>query len=171
MANKSNEKKQTSLNNLKKSNLDLLYNKKINSITHKKSLFTLMKNSNKVLMPNNQIKNIIKKDNNLTVLKNYFEFNQNLKYNRTQTDKNICCNKTNETLNKNQKINNTTNINNNVNYNKMINGASNEAEEGGKKNDENNLIECIKNNLDDNLKNMFDFSYQSFLNKESEREG
>ncbi len=35
----------------------------------------------------------------------------------------------------------------------------------------NELINCIKSSLDENLKGIFDFSYENFLNKESEREG
>ena len=170
--NRLNTSKQKSLKNLKKSNIDILYNKKRNSITHKKSLYTLMKESNKALMINNQIKNIIKKDCSLTLLKNYFEFNKNLKYKRTRTDKNILSNKTSKNMTKRQKINNNiTNINNNIYYNQIINRTNKGNEIGEKLKDDNNLIECIKNSLDDNLKNMFDFSYQSFLNKESEREG
>ena len=34
----------------------------------------------------------------------------------------------------------------------------------------NELISKIKDSLDDNLKHIFNFSYENFLNKESERE-
>jgi len=170
--NKSTTLNKISINNLIKSNIEIIFNKKPNSITHKKSLYTLMKESNKNLIQNNKIKNIIKKDTNLTLLKHYFEFNKNLKYNRARTDKNILRNKTPKNKNQRQKINNNIkHINYNLYYNNIINRTNKENENNEKINDENNLIECIKNNLDDNLKNMFDFSYQSFLNKESEREG
>ena len=165
---KSNISKQASLNNIKK------------NITYKKSLYSLTKESNKALMPkNNNLKKLAKKDYNLTILKNFLEFNKNLKYNRTKNSKNIFNNKTDKDINNNIKeknnINKTTNNNNNINnfyYNKIINKIPNDyGKKGEESNENNNLIACIKNSLDDNLKNMFDFSYQSFLNKESEREG
>ena len=53
----------------------------------------------------------------------------------------------------------------------MINKIPDAIEKSDEETKDNYLIACIKNSLDDNLKNMFDFSYQSFLNKESEREG
>ena len=168
---KSNTSKQTSANNLKK------------NITYKKSLYSLMKESNKAFLPNNNnIKKLVNKDCNLTILKNFLEFNKNLKYNRAKNNKNNFNNKTDKDIITNIKEksgnnNKTTNINNNINniyYNKIINKIPNDydikkGEESNENN--NNLIACIKNSLDDNLKNMFDFSYQSFLNKESEREG
>ena len=154
-------------------------NKIINNINNKKSLYTLTKVSNKILMPSNTVKNIIRKDSNLSILKSFIEFNKNLRNNKAKTDENKIINKTNAELNVNQNNSNSiTNINNNINnniyYNKIINKIENVPNDIVKKNeasDENNLIACIKNSLDDNLKNMFDFSYQSFLNKESEREG
>ena len=170
--NKSNSSNQTSINNLLQNN-----NKKINRITHKKSLYTLMKDSNKKIISNKTVKNIIKKDSNLSILKSFIEFNNN---NRSKTDKNNYNNKTNKDINKinnnSQNINNNiTNINNNINnniyYNKIINQMPDDSEKNVEITKDNNLIACIKNSLDDNLKNMFDFSYQSFLNKESEREG
>ena len=53
----------------------------------------------------------------------------------------------------------------------MINKIPDAIEKSDEETKDNYLIACIKNSLDDNLKNMFDFSYQSFLNKDSEREG
>jgi len=169
--NKSITSNQTSINNL-------LQNKKINRITHKKSLYTLMKDSNKTIMPNKAVKNIIKKDCNLSILKSFIDFNKN---NKSKTDKHTFISKKNKDVNiinnNGQNINNhITNINNNNNndniyYNKIINKMPDDVEKNDEITNYNNLIACIKNSLDDNLKNMFDFSYQSFLNKESEREG
>ena len=157
-------------------------NKKINKMTHKKSLFSLTKESNETLMQNNTVKNKQKKDLNFSILKYFIEFNKNVRNKRTKTEKRNFSDKTvdkeiNWVNNKNKNFNNyTTNINNNINnniyYNKIINKMPNDNNKNDdEKNKDINLIACIKNSLDDNLKNMFDFSYQSFLNKESEREG
>ena len=55
--------------------------------------------------------------------------------------------------------------------NKTINKIPNEVLDKEQKIiEDNDLIIFIKNSLDDNLKNFFDFSYKSFLNEESERE-
>ena len=157
---KSNTSIQTLNNNLPQNNT----NKKINRITHKKSLYTLMKGSNRTPSSNNAIKNLIKKDYNynLSILKSFIEFNKN---NRTKTKKNDFGNKTNQDINK------INNYSQNINSNEIINKIPNVIEKNEEETKDNNLIACIKNSLDDNLKNMFDFSYQSFLNKESEREG
>ena len=157
---KSNTSIQTLNNNLPQNNT----NKKINRITHKKSLYTLMKGSNRTPSSNNTIKNLIKKDYNynLSILKSFIEFNKN---NRTKTKKNDFRNNTNQDINK------SNNYSQNINSNKIINKIHNVIEKNDEETKDNNLIACIKNSLDDNLKNMFDFSYQSFLNKESEREG
>ena len=157
---KSNTSIQALNNNLPQNNT----NKKINRITHKKSLYTLMKGSNRTPSSNNAIKNLIKKDYNynLSILKSFIEFNKN---NRTKTKKNDFGNKTNQDINK------INNYSQNINSNEIINKIPNVIEKNEEETKDNNLIACIKNSLDDNLKNMFDFSYQSFLNKESEREG
>ena len=154
-------------------------NKKININNHKKSLYTLTKASNQALMPNNTAKNIVKKDYNLSILKSFIEFNRNVRNKKSKTNENKLINKTNPDSynnqnNANNNITNINNINNNIYYNKIINNIQNIPNDIVKNDEaskENNLIACIKNSLDDNLKNMFDFSYQSFLNKESEREG
>ena len=130
-------------------------------------------------MPNNTVKNIVKKDYNLSILKSFIEFNRNVRNKKAKTNENKIINKTNPDSynnqnNANNNITNINNINNNIYYNKIINNIQNIPNDIVKNDEtskENNLIACIKNSLDDNLKNMFDFSYQSFLNKESEREG
>ena len=130
-------------------------------------------------MPNNTVKNIVKKDYNLSILKSFIEFNRNVRNKKSKTNENKLINKTNPDSynnqnNANNNITNINNINNNIYYNKIINNIQNIPNDIVKNDEtskENNLIACIKNSLDDNLKNMFDFSYQSFLNKESEREG
>ena len=156
---KSNTSIQTLNNNLLQNNK----NKKINRITHKKSLYTLMKGSNRTPISNNTVKSLIKKDYNLSILKSFIEFNKN---NRTKTKKNAFGNKIN-----NKDINKTNNYSQNINSNEIINKIPDAIKKSDEETKDNYLIACIKNSLDDNLKNMFDFSYQSFLNKDSEREG
>ena len=74
---KSNTSIQTLNNNLLQNNK----NKKINRITHKKSLYTLMKGSNRTPISNNTVKNLIIKDYNLSILKSFIEFNKNNRVN------------------------------------------------------------------------------------------
>ena len=178
-----------------KKRINELPEKKINSITSKKSLYLLKKAKNP-LNNNNKINDIIKKDYKLSLLKRYFENNKGLRKNneekykgsfnrnnnyshKHENEKNIKNtnkgrnNNINIMGNKAFNINNINKVNNNIYYNKTINkiDKNNNNEFDVKIQKNNDLITCIKNSLDDNLKGIFDFSYETFLNKESEREG
>ena len=102
---------------------------------------------------------------------NKFSFNRELLFNQNKI--NISIHKKNSNNFKN--IINDNNINNNNTYNNNINININNINDMNEKNNKNEL-ECnnellskIKESLDDTLKNMFTFSYENFLNKESER--
>ena len=102
---------------------------------------------------------------------NKFSFNRELLFNQNKI--NISIHKKNSNNFKN--IINDNNINNNNTYNNNINININNINDMNEKNNKNEL-ECnnellskIKESLDDTLKNMFTFSYEHFLNKESER--
>ena len=102
---------------------------------------------------------------------NKFSFNKELLFNQNKI--NISIHKKNSNNFKN--IINDNNINNNNTYNNNINININNINDMNEKNNKNEL-ECnnellskIKESLDDTLKNMFTFSYEHFLNKESER--
>ena len=71
---------------------------------------------------------------------------------------------------------NKTYINKTCNQSSISGNKIRGDEEKQNKNDSNRLtknnelISKIKDSLDDNLKHIFNFSYENFLNKESERE-
>ena len=102
---------------------------------------------------------------------NKFSFNRELLFNHNKN--NISMHKKNSNNIKN--IINDNNINNNNNYNNKVNININDINDmnENKNNNElegnNELLSKIKESLDDTLKNMFTFSYEHFLNKESER--
>ncbi len=170
-------------------NLEIPKNlKKNKTITHKKSLYSLIR-GNKPLISNSPIKDIIKKNYKFSILNNFVDLNKRIKNSipaqngRTITSEisnngNIG-NRNKEEKNyylQNKEIDNKylTNINNNINNNIYYNNIM--AQIPDKIKNENytsnkDLIASIKNNLDENLKGIFDFSYESFYNKESEREG
>lgn len=190
--NKSNTSiKNSSINNNKIIN-DV---KKRNAITHKKSLYSLNK-SDKELISNSPIKEIAKNNYKYSILNNFIDLKRINKINSSEAtqngytikleksnngrdiykneeeEKNIkenCIFSNNNDMN-NYITNIHNNIHNNIYYNKIISQIPN------KTNSEkyilsNDLITRIKNSLDENLKGIFDFSYESFLNKETEREG
>ena len=102
---------------------------------------------------------------------NKCSFNRELLFNQNKI--NISIHKKNSNNFKN--IINDNNINNNNNYNNKVNININDINDmnENKNNNElelnNELLSKIKDSLDDTLKNMFTFSYENFLNKESER--
>ena len=156
--------------------------KKNKTITHKKSLYSLIR-GNKPLISNSPIKDLIKKNYKFSILNNFVDFNKKIKNNcsiPSQNGKTLASEISNNGINnKNKDENNInsqnkdngdnhiTNINNNINniISQIPDAIKNENHSQNK-----DLITCIKNNLDENLKGIFDFSYESFLNKESERE-
>ena len=171
-------------------NLEIPKNSKKNkTITHKKSLYSLIR-GNKPLISNSPIKDIIKKNYKFSILNNFADFNKKLKKNcfiPAQNGKTFTSEMSNNgnmsIKNKDDKISNShnkdigdnyiTNINNNINNNIYYNNIISPIPDTLKNDNyalNKDLITCIKNNLDENLKGIFDFSYESFLNKESERE-
>ena len=193
LSNNAINKSNISNHNSKKNN-EILKNKIINN---KKSLYSLIKGNNKPLLSNSPIKNIIKNNYKYSILKNFVGLNKKIK--RNLTAKNGSTKKT-ENINNGGDVNdknkeeqnlykdfsidinylgkkndnnyiNVNNTNNNFYYNNIISQMPNKINNNEKYNMNDDLIACIKNSLDENLKGIFDFSYESFLNKESEREG
>ena len=173
--NKSNASIKTlSINNKSKIINNAQKNKEI---THKNSLYSLIK-SDKQLISNSPIKEITKNNYKFSILNNFIDLKKKNKINSSESTQNgytIKSEKSNNcSFNKNDVNNYITNLHNNIHnniyYNKIISQIPN------KTNSEkyvlsNDLITRIKNSLDENLKGIFDFSYESFLNKETEREG
>ena len=192
--NKSNASIKTSSINNKKKNKIINNTQRNNEITNKKSLYSLIK-SDKQLMPNSPIEEIAKNKYKISILNNFIDLEKINKINSSESTQNgftIKSEKSNNgrdiykngeeekninencSFNKNDVNNYITNLHNNIHnniyYNKIISQIPN------KTNSEkyvlsNDLITRIKNSLDENLKGIFDFSYESFLNKETEREG
>ncbi len=162
--------------------------KKNKTITHKKSLYSLIR-GNKPLISNSPIKDLIKKNYKFSILNNFVDFNKKIKNNcsiPSQNGKTFASEISNNGINNKNKDeniinsqnkdngdNHITNINNNINNNFYYNNIISQIPDTIKNENHSqnkDLITCIKNNLDENLKGIFDFSYESFLNKESERE-
>ena len=192
--NKSNASIKTSYKNKIKND-----SQKNKEITQKKSLYSLIK-SDKQLMCNSPIEEIAKNNYKFSILNSFIDLKKINKINSSESTQNgftikseksnngrdIYSNEEEEkninencSFNKNDANNYITNIHNNIHnsnihnniyYNKIISQIPN------KTNSEkyilsNDLITRIKNSLDENLKGIFDFSYESFLNRETEREG
>ena len=184
--NKSNISIRSPLNyTITNRNLDNNKNDKV--ITHRQSLYSLIR-VNKPIISNSPAKNFTKQRYHFSILNNFINFNKNsfpishgnvFENEEKDNDKNNynnCCFNINS-VDKNELSNYFTNINQNINHNIYYNNIISQmpSEKNNKTlNDEeimnNEMISCIKNSLDDNLKGIFDFSYKSFLNKESERE-
>ena len=190
--NKSN----ASIKTLSINNKSKIINKaqKNKEISHKNSLYSLIK-SDKQLMSNSPIKEITKNNYKFSILNSFIDLKKINKINSSESTQNgftikseksnngrdIYTNEEEEkninencSFNKNDVNNYITNLHNNIHnniyYNKIISQIPN------KTNSEkyilsNDLITRIKNSLDENLKGIFDFSYESFLNRETEREG
>ena len=187
--NKSNISNHNSISNNKNSK-----NKKNKVIPFKNSLYSLIKGKNKQIISNSPVKNLINKKDKFSLLNNFIDFNKNKK-NCSGTVQNGSSPKTEKTKNgkdikvikyktkeikiqsnnqnsliKKDNNNYITNISNNIYYNNIISQIPDKINNENNILNNNDLISCIKNTLDENLKGMFDFSYESFLNKESERE-
>lgn len=135
-------------------------------------------------MSTSLIKEAGKNNYKFSILNNFIEFNKNIKTNISEFNPGIEQNglSSNNLKNKNNKDKNIyknfsfnkepnkyiQNINININNDNKISKISNKTYD--ENNINNDLLNCIKNSLDKNLKGMFDFSYESFLNKETERE-
>ena len=186
--NKSNISNHNSRSNNKNSK-----NKK-NKVPFKNSLYSLIKGKNKPLITNSPVKDLINKKHKFSLLNNFIDFNKNkkncsgtvqngssLKTEKAKNGKDIKVIKyqskkidiqsnNQNSLIKKENNNYITNISNNIYYNNIISQIPDKINNENNILNNNDLISCIKNTLDENLKGMFDFSYESFLNKESERE-
>ena len=118
-------------------------NYKFNSFVNHKSLYTLLKNNQ--MFGNSPLKNVDNSKND-NIIKKFIKFGNNISKNKNKDNKKI-----NEIVSVKEK---------NITENKKISERI--------KNNE--LISKIKDSLDDNLKHILNFSYENFLNKESERD-
>ena len=131
-------------------------NEKINFKKHI-SLYSLLKKNTNII-GNSPVKNS-KEHKNDNPIKKFIKYSQN-----------ICDKKNNKTYNqsvisdKNELISEKERNNGNINKEKIYKIS----ERLSNNNDE--LISKIKDSLDDNLKHILNFSYENFLNKETERE-
>ena len=119
-----------------------------NSFHNHKSLYTILKKNKKILV-NSPLKNVCNQRND-NIMKKFIIFSKDISKNKN------CINKTCS-----QSI---------ITNNKLLKEEKNENIKNNENSKNNELISKIKDSLDDNLKHIFNFSYESFLNKESERE-
>ena len=132
-------------NNVKKRNI-INNNLNFNSFMKHKSLYTLLK-SNKMI-GNSPLKYIDNSNSN-NIIKKFIKFSNNISKIKSKENK-----KVNEDIILDKE-------NNNINGQRKIIGRTTKN---------NDLILKIKDSLDDNLKHILNFSYENFLNKESERD-
>jgi len=132
-------------NNVKKRNI-INNNLNFNSFMKHKSLYTLLK-SNKMI-GNSPLKYIDNSNSN-NIIKKFIKFSNNISKIKSKENK-----KVNEEIILDKE-------NNNINGQRKIIGRTTKN---------NDLILKIKDSLDDNLKHILNFSYENFLNKESERD-
>ena len=132
-------------NNAKTNNNMNRNNKNLKSFVNHNSLYSLMKNNN--MLVNSPLKYVNDCKNN-NIIKKFVNFSKKI-----GTSKN----KINKTINDKLLLDKEIKKNEN-NKNSDIPSKNNE------------LISKIKNSLDDNLKHILNFSYENFLNKESERD-
>ena len=131
-------------NNVKKRNI-INNNLNFNSFMKHKSLYTLSK-SNKMI-GNSPLKYIDNSNSN-NIIKKFIKFSNNISKIKSKENK-----KVNEDI--------ILDKENNINGQRKIIGRTTKN---------NDLILKIKDSLDDNLKHILNFSYENFLNKESERD-
>ena len=131
-------------NNVKKRNI-INNNLNFNSFMKHKSLYTLLK-SNKMI-GNSPLKYIDNSNSN-NIIKKFIKFSNNISKIKSKENK-----KVNEDI--------ILDKENNINAQRKIIGRTTKN---------NDLILKIKDSLDDNLKHILNFSYENFLNKESERD-
>ena len=131
-------------NNVKKRNI-INNNLNFNSFMKHKSLYTLLK-SNKMI-GNSPLKYIDNSNSN-NIIKKFIKFSNNISKIKSKENKKV-----------NEEI--ILDKENNINAQRKIIGRTTKN---------NDLILKIKDSLDDNLKHILNFSYENFLNKESERD-
>ena len=143
LQNMNNKTKKYNNNYINRNNNNNYY--KMNSFINHKSLYSLLKNNQ--ILDNSPLKYIDSCKNN-NIIKKFIKFSNNISKNKNKE-------------NKNTNGENTSEKENNKNENKKT------SERTAKNNE---LILKIKDSLDDNLKHILNFSYENFLNKESERD-
>ena len=131
-------------NNVKKRNI-INNNLNFNSFMKHKSLYTLLK-SNKMI-GNSPLKYIDNSNSN-NIIKKFIKFSNNISKIKSKENKKV-----------NEEI--ILDKEDNINGQRKIIGRTTKN---------NDLILKIKDSLDDNLKHILNFSYENFLNKESERD-
>ena len=122
-------------------------------------------NSNNILIKNNNTNKIKKQITNNLLLNKKGKINISTKNKLSPNTRVINTDKKNENINSNKKI--YKKESKNKKEEKKDDNQKNEKEKE-KKNDE--QLKQIKSGLDDNLKFLFNFSYENFLNKESEND-
>ena len=141
---KINNKNKINKHNINNRNLKNT-NYKFNSFINHKSLYSLFKNNQ--MIGNSPLKYIDNCKNN-NIIKKFIKFSNNI------------------SKNKNNK-NNGDIIIEKIEKEKILNDNKKMSERTVKNNE---LISKIKDSLDENLKHILNFSYENFLNKESERD-
>ena len=141
---KINNKNKINKHNINNRNLKNT-NYKFNSFINHKSLYSLFKNNQ--MIGNSPLKYIDNCKNN-NIIKKFIKFSNNI------------------SKNKNNK-NNGEIIIEKIEKDKILNDNKKMSERTVKNNE---LISKIKDSLDENLKHILNFSYENFLNKESERD-
>ena len=127
-------------------------NSDFNSFNNHQSLYTLIK-KNKTILENSPIKDIFNFRND-NIMRKFIKFSQNISGNKNTINK-TCS----------QSLLNNKIITNNEKQNIIDNNRNPD-----KSSKNNEVISKIKDSVDDNLKHIFNFSYENFLNKETERE-
>ena len=173
-------KKCKNINNSNNILLNITPSIKINKLTHK-SLYSLSLYGRRIIT---QSPNKFNQNSNNSIVKNYNKVSNKNSKSTQNGSSYLSGNKTsnsrqnlskelsfpiwNNTFQKNKHNNIITNIINEDNCNLIeeINNVNKTVDDSIANND---LLNKIKNNLDDNLKGIFAFSYQDFLNKSSDR--
>ena len=141
---KINNKNKINKHNINNRNLKNT-NYKFNSFINHKSLYSLFKNNQ--MIGNSPLKYIDNCKNN-NIIKKFIKFSNNISK-------------------KKKKNNNREIIIEKIEKEKILNDNKKMSERTVKNNE---LISKIKDSLDENLKHILNFSYENFLNKESERD-
>ena len=168
---KSNQLKENLIKNITSNISNQTINKTtVNGISFFKNINNTKTNKN-MNRNNNNFKNFLNHNSLYSLMKNNnIIVNSPLKYGNNCKTNNIIkkiVNFSKNITNKNNKINKTLN-------DKLMSEKENKNNENNKISDiptkNSDLIIKIKNSLDDNLKHILNFSYENFLNKESERD-
>ena len=135
-------------------------------------VFKILNQRKKNICNNKNFNNSIKNNKNKKQLNSNLilsKKNKNILIKNKTSNTFIYSEKKNEFLNNNKSIIKRENSNKNINKKNEINDNLNEQNlNKNEKNDE--QLKQIKSGLDENLKYLFNFSYENFLNKESESE-